>query len=337
MQIFVNEQELDAQMADEKTVAEVYEAVSRWTSDNNKYILNLKVDAQEVSMSHLTKVPTDGIGRIDFYIGDEMDMVLSTLGETDRYMDQIGSTLFERESLSDSDRANLMEGVHWMVQIMASISSILHLDLGSVYSPLVSEERSPEESVQACMDRMVVLAEGFSGDETEIVRPQIEAFLGELRHIKLFVMAISMQLETMSAGREELLEMLEEFEGSIPEMGEELVRINEELNAGRDAGAMGALEVVTEKLNHHIAALFALDQQLQRNQEPGVLTRELDGVPFSKRADDLTSLLRDLSTALEQNDITAVGDILEYELTEQLKELRPYLASVREGLLQKTP
>lgn len=336
MQIFVNEQELDAEMADEKTIAEVYEAVSRWSADNNKYILNLKVDAQEVSLARLKEVATDAVRRLDFYIGDEMDMVLSTLSETDRYIEQIGSTLFEREALDHADRANLVEGVHWMTQIMNSVSSILHLELGGVFSPLASEDRRPEESVQSNLNRLNEIAEAFSGEEDEVVSEDIERFLMELRNIKLFVMALMMQLETMSAGREELLEMLEDFETRIPSLSQELVGINESLNGGRDAEGMSSLESVTDALNRYIAALFALDHQLVRNEELGLMSTEIEGVPFHTRADNLTALLKDLSSALEETDITAVGDILEYELSEQLKELRPYLTGIRERLLQKT-
>ena len=336
MQIFVNEQELDAEMADEKTVAEVYEAVSRWSADNNKYILNLKVDAREVSLARLKEVATDAVRRLDFYIGDEMDMVLSTLSETDRYIEQIGSTLFEREALDHGDRANLIEGVHWMTQIMNSVSSILHLDLSGVFSPMASDERRPDESVQANMERLTAIAEAFSGEESQVVRDDIARFLNELRNVKLFVMALMMQLETMSAGREELLEMLEDFETRIPSLAQELVGINESLNSGRDSEAMGALESSTDALNRYIAALFALDHQLIRNEEQGLMSTEIDGVSFNTRADSLTSLLKDLSSALEETDITAVGDILEYELSEQLKDLRPYLTVIRERLLQKT-
>ncbi len=335
MQIFVNEQELNAEMAGEKTIADVYEAVSRWSADNNKYILNLKVDAEEVSLSRLKEVATDAVRRLDFYIGDEMDMVLSTLSETDRYIEQIGSTLFERESLDVTDRANLIEGVHWMTQIMKSVSAILHLDLASVFSPLATDERRPEESVQANLDRLTLIAESFSGEKAEIVRGDIERFLVELRHIKLFVMALMMQLETMSAGREELLELLEDFETRIPSLSQELVGINEAFNGGQDAQAMERLESTTEALNRYIAALFALDHQLVRNEEQGLMHSEIDGVPFQTRADSLTALLKDLSSALEEADLTAVGDILEYELAAQLKDLRPYLTSIRQRLLQK--
>lgn len=335
MQIFVNEQELDAEMADEKTVAEVYEAVSRWSADNNKYILNLKVDTEEVSLARLKEVATDAVRRLDFYIGDEMDMVLSTLAETDRYIEQIGSTLFEREALDHNDRANLIEGVHWMMQIMNSVSSILHLELSGVFSPLASEERRPDETVAANMERLTAIAEAFSGEESEVVSGDIEKFLIELRHIKLFVMALIMQLETMSAGREELIEMLEDFETRIPSIAQDLVGINESLNGGRDSEGMQALETATDALNRYIAALFALDHQLIRNEELGLMNTEIDGVPFNVRADSLTAMLKDLSSALEETDITAVGDILEYELSEQLKELRPYLTSIRERLLKK--
>ena len=330
MEIYVNEHVLDAEMAGEKNLAEVYEAINRWSADNKKYILNLRVDSQDVPIRSLEDFSTDSVNRVDFYIGDELDMVLSTLEETDRYVDQIGEILFGRDRLTKEDLGNLLEGVHWMRKIMGSISGILHLDLSEMHSPLVAQEKTPENSVEACLGAMEAAVSTLEASllEEKSERPAIESFLNELRSFKLFVMGLSTQLESMNAGREELVEALEEFEARIPEITELIISINEGFNTGKDLESLEKLEGLTEGLNQYISALFALDWQLKQNEEAGFAEIELEGVPFQDRSADLTALLRDLSDALEENDIVAVGDILEYELTEKLEQIRPYLKEI---------
>ncbi len=325
MQIYVNEQELDAELGGEKNLEEVYEAVNRWTTDNKKYILSLKVDHRDVSVAGLSDVGTEEVERVDFYIGDEMDMVLSTLGEMDRYVDQIGEVLFEQDKLTIDDSVNLKDGVHWMRQIMTSVSTILHLDLSEVYSPMTERNNDKGPSVEHMLATLETVAGEFNEQTT---REDIEGFLLVLRDLKMYLMGLITQLRSMSAGREELLESVEEFEMSIPKLTEQIVSINEAFGAGKDGEALGSLERVTEQLNQYVASLFALDHQMGKGED-GLGRLALNGISFQEQADALTGLLRDLSSALEESDIVAAGDILEYELTDKLVEIRPYLSEIR--------
>jgi len=326
MRIYVNEQELDASLSGEKTLDQVYEAVSRWSSDHKKYILNLKVDSREISIQRLADIPADGVDRVDFYIGDEMDMVLSTLTEMDRYVDQIGSTLVERTELERDDAENLREGTRWMSQIMGSVAAILSMSLDETYSPLYPKGDDNSRSIASILEGMKDMANGL---EEGAGLDRIGDYLGELRAIKIYVTALRMQLGAMHAGREELLEIVEDFEEAIPELVVRIVGINESFGAGKDLAALESLDEVTEKLNGYIASLFALDHQLRQSGENGFSSLEIEGIPFSRRADSLMVLLRDLSSALEDNDIVATGDILEYELTEQLELIKTYLPEAR--------
>ena len=209
MRIYVNEQELDASLSGEKTLDQVYEAVSRWSSDHKKYILNLKVDSREISIQRLADIPADGVDRVDFYIGDEMDMVLSTLTEMDRYVDQIGSTLVERTELERDDAENLREGTRWMSQIMGSVAAILSMSLDETYSPLYPKGDDNSRSIASILEGMKDMANGL---EEGAGLDRIGDYLGELRAIKIYVTALRMQLGAMHAGREELLEIVEDFQ-----------------------------------------------------------------------------------------------------------------------------
>ena len=330
MEIFVNEQELDAELGGEKNLAEIYEAINSWTQEHRKYILNMKVDDEEVAVTRLEEIPSEGVRRVDFYIGDETDMMLATIEELDRYVDQVGSTLFSRQTLSEEDVPNLREGMEYIRQIIVSVSSLLHINLAERPAAVTALDDVQEEPLERILQRMDDRVAGFKAGSG---RAEIEAFLADLRDFKLFLMQLMLKTRTLGAGLEELLETVEDFERDLPQLLEEIVSINEQFNSGKDAGALETLDRITGRLHDSISALFALDYKLRARGAETIAELEIGGVSFRTRADTLTGLLRDLSSAFEENDIVAVGDILEYELTGGLEALRPYLAEIRQLVL----
>ena len=334
MQIYVNEQELDAELTGERNLAEIYKAVSEWIAGHNRYILSMRVDSQDVALSGLNDIGMTDVDRVDFYVGDELDMVLTTLGELDRYVDQIGTTLYECDTIAEKDILNLNEGMQWIRQILASFSAIINLDLSSM-SVLVPGS-SGSEAIDRILERLDKRVQSFAHQNG---REAIEDFLEDLRSFKFFVMKLELQLRTMNARTEELVGLVERFDSEIPELTKSIVSINESFNSGKDFTALEVLDRITERLNEYVSALFALDYQLRRNDAKAGKTGDslkdiqIGDVSFHTVATDLTSMLKDLSGALEENDIVAAGDILEYELTEKLGLLQPYLTEIRQLVL----
>lgn len=330
MQIYVNDQELDAELTGEQTLEEVYHAVSDWIAGNKRYILGLRVDGADASLSALPAVPAATVGRVDFYVGDELDMVLTTVSELDHYVDQVGVTLFERQELSAQDIRNLEDGLRWIRQILNSLSGLVKLDLAqmNVLAPGVRGA----ESIDRVVDRLEKRAARFAEENG---REAIEDFLGDLRSFKFFVMKLFLQLRTMNARLDELADHLSQFERRIPEIVREIVSINEGFNAGKDFTALETLDRITGELNEYVASLYALDFHLRKSHGESIQNIAVGNVSFQSAAAEITNMLRDLSNALEENDIVAAGDILEYELAQKLGDFQPYLAEIRQFVLAR--
>ncbi|HMW60958.1 MAG TPA: hypothetical protein PKA91_14990, partial [Leptospiraceae bacterium] len=93
MQIYVNNTELEAQLTDEQNLLQVYDAVSDWTRANHRYILGIQVDQKIMAPDHLEEINTASVDRVDFRIGDEIEMMAESVAEMDRYIDRIGNSL----------------------------------------------------------------------------------------------------------------------------------------------------------------------------------------------------------------------------------------------------
>lgn len=330
MNIYVNDQELDATLTNEKNLGDIYSAVNNWISENKRYILGLRVDQEDIAIGDLKKYNTDEVSRFDFYVGDELDMMLTTLEELDHYVDQVGSTLYDMHSIESVDCDNLDDGLSWILQIMESFSGIMKMDISAmnVFDPGCQTD----QGVDKILERLELKIKGFRAKND---RDAIEAFLDDLRSFKFFVMKMSLQLKTMNAREDDLIKELGKFEKHIPELVNDIVKINERFNSGKDLEAFEKLEKISEVLNEYLSALFALDYQLRQKNGVDIRAIEINKNSFYDVSREMTELLRDLSRGLEENDIVAAGDILEYELTEKLETLKPYLAEIQELVLAR--
>ncbi len=334
MQIFVNNQKLEAEFTGRENLAEIYEEMDKWTLENRRYIIGFMVDQKEVAVRELNGVGMEAVERLDFMIGDEMDMVLATIEELDRYVDQIGSALYGADRISENTIDELDEGISWIAQIMDSLSSILKIDLNRATASLDKPAEDGSDSMGARIGALTVLVRRLREQNSS---QTIELFLENLRSLKYFVMKLQLQMRALASGIEELIELAEEFQKGIPGLIEEAVSINEKFQSGHDRTAMDELDRFSGRLHFYISALYGLDYRLSQENggDSGIFGYEVDGIPFSTVNKSLAGLLAELSEALEQSDIVTTGDIIEYELTDRLKEFEPYLDGICQLLVAR--
>ena len=337
MQIYVNDEKLNATLNGEKNLKEIYNSINTWVSENKRYILGTCVDQKEISLGSLERIAIDEAERFDFYIGDELDMLLSSVRELDLYIDQVGSTLFEKEKLSVKEIKDLKEGLKWCRGILQSISGMIGMSLNSMQIGLSEnsqkkEGQLPSESQSSQAENLhsllECLEENLKTFKDSHKREDVESFLTDLRTLKSFVLRLEMQLRSMRAEPDELITIIEDFKDGIPEFKEKLVVINTNFQKGRDVQALDALEEISAKLNLCITALYAIDYRTQKEGKSKITELSVDSLSFYEAASELAALLQDLSDALEEGDIVALGDILEYELTAKLDKLQVYLKEI---------
>ena len=329
MQIYVNDQELDAKLVEENNLLDVYESINDWTSKNTKYILGFLVDQTEYSIRQLKDLNPDDVKRIDFFIGDEVEMMISTVDELDRYIDQIGSVLYEEEIQKNEDYKNLNEGIHWIMEIMKSVSGILKIDLNVAASPVSEKGDIP---IDIILNNLDTLSLNLIHEENT---PLKDEFLSYLRGLKFFVMKLGFQIRMMNADFDELMDSVDEFENRIDELSENMISINIAFSSGNDGEALNTLDSATEKLNHYLSVLYALDYKYLTDTGTSLFKIQPSGDGLLKHAREITEHLKNLSDMLEKKDIVSAGDILEYEITESLKNLKPYLIGIKEFLLAR--
>jgi phage host-nuclease inhibitor protein Gam len=317
MEIFVNNHKLDADLDNEKTIGDIVLGVNNWVESNQKYVVSCFVDGNDYDLSVMEDLDIEKIGRIDFIIGEEMDVLVSSLEELDRYVDTIGSTLIGRDSLTENESRDLSEGIIWIDTVVTSAKKLLKLNLDTI---------RPMGKGKNVLEILENLHKSVSHLETVT---KIESFLEDLRDLKLFILDLRNRTEILDLNKDQLLEILKDYTTSMDAIKTNFMKVNENFQSGRDKLASEMLTDGIGKMNTLLTALISL-----RNSHPQLELEkiEIESENLSSYNKNLNECLTQIAIGLENNDLVEVGDILEYELPDLLDGLKPYLDKIIEKL-----
>ncbi|TGK16757.1 hypothetical protein [Leptospira kmetyi] len=317
MEIYINEHLLDSSLENEKKLGEVFGEINKWVESKGKYLLGCTVDGIEFQASSMNEQGIESANKMEFFVGEEMDFLVSTLTELDLYVDKVGSTLFGRDSLTEKESSELGDGVRWIQTVLNSASNLLHLKLdqikpmgtGNTVSQIVSEISSNCGSL----------------DNTET----IEAFLEHLRDLKLFIMDLIARTQVLDLDLPTLKEILDTFIGNIGGLKEGFVKVNEAYQSGKDEVATELLTQSISQINVLLTSFITLKLRKPDLDLAGI---SIDGVGFEEKTGELNEILAGIAVALEEKDIIRAGDSIEYELPGTLDEFLPFLKLIREKI-----
>ncbi len=313
MEIFVNNHKLDVNLENEKSLREIFEGVTHWVESNGKYVVSCLADGREFYLKEMENLSYDQIARLDFIIGEEIDVLISSLDELDRYVDAIGSTLISRDSLTETETQDLAEGINWIDSIITSATKLLRLRLDSI-KPM-GKGKNVEEILLALQKKVGHL------DSVQ----SIEDFLEDLRDLKLFILDLRNRTAILDLDKEKLLDIIREYSQNMEKIKEEFVRINEGFQSGKDFLASEILNDAVGRLNLLLTALISL-----RANFPDLDLEEMKvgEEKFSEFNRNFNEVLVEVAKSLESNDIVHAGDILEYEIPDYLDRFRPFLEEI---------
>ncbi|MDI7201935.1 hypothetical protein [Leptospira santarosai] len=317
MEIYINEHLLDSSLENEKKLGEVFGEINKWVESKGKYVLGCTVDGVEFKASSMNDQGIESATKMEFFVGEEMDFLVSTLTELDLYVDKVGSTLFGRDSLTEKESSELGDGVKWIENVLNSAATLLRLKLdqikpmgtGNTVSQIISEISSDCGSL----------------DNTEAV----EIFLEHLRDLKLFIMDLIARTQVLDLDLPTLKEILNTFIDDIEGLKEAFVRVNEAYQSGKDEVATELLTQSVTRINVLLTSFITLKL---RKPDLDFSEIEIDGVGFEEKTGELNEILAAIAVALEEKDIIRAGDSIEYELPGTLDEFLPFLELIREKI-----
>lgn len=331
MQLFINDEQVDVQFEAEKTLLEVYRSIEAEAARHSRYIIECRVDDREVSGDFLAHTAIDGADRIHFLVGDSKAVLLRTARTIDRYLDRIGNALFFSEELGEEDLTELRNGVDWVREFAEAACHLLGLDpwTHTVPMPDGAESRPLEEVLTSLKADVATLSVGETGITMEPV-------LASLRALKSFTSRLIVRMDADLLSNDDIRVGLDRFAEALPSLVERIVAVNERYQSGRDEEAVQILEEVMHSLDGLLPFVFGgLERLLPEDrlrQAPGIDGKDEKAPSMEEASAALLGLFGDLSAALEEGDVVAAGDILEYELADRIGRLGPFLAELKKLL-----
>ncbi|BDA80044.1 hypothetical protein LPTSP3_g29740 [Leptospira kobayashii] len=317
MNIYINDQKLETKLNGETHLGEVLDEIQKWIESNGKYLRHFTVNGQEINRSEVETWGVEKAERIDLVVGEELDIIEDSLVELDRYVDVVGSTLVGRDSLTEKENSDLKEGIPWIESMLLSTKKLLHLNLSSI-KPM-GKGKNVEEIIESLK----------LGSQNLDSTNAIEAFLEDLRDLKLFLIDLSARLNVIRKDDEELFEIIGQFVKDKDKVKKDFMLVNENFQSGKDYLATEILTDAVGRLNSLISALVSLQSRHTENKWSEIL---IDGKSLGELTSSLNETLNGIASAMEKNDIVYAGDILEYELPELLEGMVPFLEKILESV-----
>ncbi len=314
MQIYINEQLLDVQLENEKNFLDVYKEIENSVRKINKIIIDFNISNLDISNQKLEEIPIHQIEKVHFYVGDFHELILYNIQTLDRYIDQMGNFFFSSDEVTNQNIKEFQEGVLWIQDMMDSLSSKLKINIEDL--EIYREET--QENVYKNLLNLIELSLRLNVQNYNELKFDI---LKSLRVLKSFTSQFYSHLLSQILKPEEIAEILEKFSGEIDSINKKLIEINTHFQVGEDVQAFSELEKVSEILENYLFYFVSTNVKIKN--------RGLQEI-----TEKLKELLENLSRGLENQDIVFVGDLLEYELSEFLKEIKEFIPHLKSLLTE---
>lgn len=250
MEIFVNEQKLESVIENEKNLGEVFDAVRRWVETNGKFLLSCVVDGEEFTQNTMRDSSISNVSKMEFFVGEELDILISSLHELDSYVDKVGTTLLGRDSLTEKESKELTDGIEWIRSLLESAGKLLKLKYDQI------KPMGTGSTVSDILDALSRNSSKLDGTTA------IEEFLEYLRDLKLFVMDLVARASVLDLELPTLREILDTFIKAVPALKESFVKVNESYQAGKDEVATHLLTQSVSQINVLLTSFITLRQKL---------------------------------------------------------------------------
>jgi len=317
MNIYINDQKLETKLNGETHLGEVLDQIQKWIESNGKYLRHFTINGQEINRSEVETWGVEKAERIDLIVGEELDIIEDSLVELDRYVDIVGTTLVGRDSLTEKENLDLKEGMPWIESMILSTKKLLHLNLASIRP--MGKGKNVEEIIESMKQ----------GSQNLDSTNSIEAFLEDLRDLKLFLIDLSARLAVIRMDDSALFEIIRKFVTDKEKVKKDFMLVNENFQSGKDYLATEILTDAVGRLNSLTSALVSLQARHTENKWSEIL---IEGKSLGEITATLNETLNGIAAAMEKNDIVFAGDILEYELPELLEGMVPFLEKILEGI-----
>ncbi|MCX7821422.1 MAG: hypothetical protein N2258_07090 [Brevinematales bacterium] len=283
MKLKINNEIIDFVLENEKNVLDVLKSLSQLLSTEDALITRVLIDGNEINFDDdaLSKMPVDNVREIEVVAQKKEEVIYDLFLECQRLLTEVKNSLKERGL---SQKQEIIDAFIWVKDTIQTIGKTGYIG------------NSESITIISSIEKVIKF---FELDEKDI-------------NIETLITVIDSLINYVKAVREKLiyfqLPKKEELGNLIDESLNLLPKVSEAFQIGKDKEALQSIEYL-------INVMEILTTFLKRNIKT---FKEDKQEKVSKLYEDMNSLLVKVIEAFENMDMVLIGDLFEYELSNQL-------------------
>lgn len=323
LEILMNGKPVESRLEDEKTLNDVVRSLETWLIGQDQVITGLEIDNERIDPADrlfLMQRPLSSVGRINVLTSSLADLEGESSIEIMRYLTRLETALQqEDESLFGEDAR---EGVRWVCGSLRLLAGIHHLEL-RVFP-------SPEKSLAGVLEKLekaVDQLDAASSDQS--VRLAYRAVLEDAVKVLLvdgydFLLLVNKRID----GEGDISTQAQQLAEAFSEHAQALVSISADLQTGKETEAMARIQKTVILIEEMMRMLERAKQRYGIRMESIQYGDENLQSWMTRMMETGNSII----TAFHDKDTVLLGDLFEYEVSQEFEKIPGYLDALVQAL-----
>lgn len=315
MELFINGKKIDFKLEKEQNIEQFISSLSTELDKNDMYIISMVIDGKEYYLTQLKDIGSlslNDIKKFEIKTLFKQELVSETSENIVKYLTSVVEFIQSKEEFTDQDILKIQEGLNWCFEALSKIMSLYNAEPDFF---IIKGEKQLSVVIANLKDMVnnlyaLQIDENFKKD-----------FLNELLYFTEGIVKIITYvfISLNSINKDDKLKhfvvILEDNNILLEKVIDSFPQVAEKLQIGDEKVALNSFATFVNFIVYYIN-IIAQIINLYNNKENDFNFDEINNTieVFSKNFEKIKE-------ALDDKDYVALSDVLEYEISEPLKEL----------------
>ncbi len=321
MKLYINDYEIQYKLENENSLQDVYYYLEKEVRKFNQYIIDYKYDLEHnLTFSSLKEIPINLVKNFYVYTGDIKELFYFSFRSIYEYIDEIGSYCFENDKIDAKTLQDLKEGINHIEEFIKIIKEYFGKNFENI---TINLPEGTEKNFSQSYENLITVIQNLNEKNYLELREEI---LSELRVFRIFTEKNIFSILSELIDDKESLDIIDEFYNKIKTLNETLSNINISIQTGKENQGLELLLDILKDLDVYITLLISIVEK--HKTKLNEFYKEIKECFFN-----IIKKLQSIEKAFYNNDFIEIGDLLEYELSEDFIALKNYISELKKILI----
>ncbi len=317
MEIYINGEELDFQLEDEKNLKEVMESVIDWAFKEGKVVDQIVINETPFleDFDKLKNFPIESVKTLKITVIDIFVLVKNSLSEIQRYLAEVVEIIEQKDNFNIDELTKIVSGINWIVKIINKCDKLYNYT-----KHFTSDTFNYKRDLKNLEKNSKILEKFIKNNQTERgieflksdISSSLNLWISNIDKLNDFTVSAS---SGITASREKVANQIYNIIVKIPDMQELIKSTVVDLQSGEEKESMKNIEIIAGTIESIISLLQVIKTTFSLDYNK-IFYEEKSIAEFNKEIKDTLS---EIVEAFENKDNVLIADLLEYEFLPRLE------------------